>query len=83
MTIEEYNVKRQLLHAACPLLEPHVLLYDTGWQLLGYVSDTATEPLVTVSDKSFPRAESKYRDAYRRLIDAGLLKTPPGRTLNR
>jgi hypothetical protein len=74
VTIEEYNVKCALLRAACPLLEPHVLLYDTGWQLLGYVNETATEPIVTVSDKSFPRAESQYRESYRRLVLAGLLK---------
>jgi hypothetical protein len=74
MTIEEYNVKCQLLRAACPLLEPHVLLYDTGWQLLGYVGDTANEPLVSICDeKSFPRAEAKYRKAYRRLVGGGMV----------
>ena len=74
MTVEEYNVKCTLLRAACPGLEPHVLLFDTGWQLFGYESDTAMEPIVMISDKSFTRAESKYRDAYRRLVEAGLLK---------
>jgi hypothetical protein len=74
VTIEEYNVKCQLLRAACPLLEPHVLLFDTGWQLFGYVSDTAMEPILMVSDKSYPRAESKYKEAYGRLVAGGLLK---------
>jgi hypothetical protein len=74
LTIEEYNVKCRLLRAACPGLDPHVLLFTTGWSIFGYLTETAETPTVMVANKSYARAEWEYREAYKRLVAAGQIK---------
>jgi len=74
MTIEEYNVKCRLLRTACPGLEPHVLLFESGWLLLGYSGETAEEPVVVAANKSYLRAEQEYKSAYGKLVAGGMLR---------
>ena len=73
VTIDQYKVKCSLLRAACPALDPHVLLFDTGWELLGYSAETSEEPLVRIKHRSYATAERDYKEAYRRLVAAGKL----------
>ena len=74
MTVDEYNVKCGLLRTACPLIEPHVLLFDTGWELLGYTHESSETAIVHVKHKSFSEAEQSYRNAYGRLLMSGMIK---------
>jgi hypothetical protein len=46
VTIEEYNVKCALLRAACPPLDPHVLLFQTGWEIQGYLTLVPGQPFI-------------------------------------
>jgi hypothetical protein len=76
VTIEEYNVKCALLRAACPPLDPHVLLFETGWEIQGYLTETADLPIIHVKHRSYSQAEREYKEAYRRLVAAGAIKSP-------